>query len=197
MPYIVERIMAARQTCSYGMTNEIKQEVANNKRTGSWDIYSIKSGTVVLIQSVENGNQSKDYGNSVIIQDTDGTYVRYAHLESIDLQEGDWVSEGQIIGKMGDTGNGYPAPNKHLHVSVYPSTVTGGFRSADAKINPEEYIKGGTYPANTKISTPYKYKIYIDGWNFYLHEGTDFSGIDINKIDNWNKGLKGKDVIDE
>ena len=31
----------------------------------------------------------------------------------------------------------------------------------------------------------------------YPHEGTDFSGQDINKIEGWQKGLNGRSTIDE
>ncbi|WP_318677853.1 M23 family metallopeptidase [Treponema sp.] len=199
MPKDVERIMAARAACSYGMPPDLKQRINDNKRTDIWGIYSIKSGIVVLVQSEKNGNQSRNYGNSIIIQNTDETFVRYAHLESVNIQEGYWVFEGQCIGKMEDTGNGIPTPNKHLHISVYTSWAykdKNGFRSVNAIINPEIYIKSGTYPCNTMISSWYNQEFIRKDGTKYTHEGTDFSGLDINKIDGWQKGLKGKEIFD-
>jgi len=197
IPSKVERMQAARGSCTYGTTGEIRQLISDNKRTDSWGIYSIKGGTVAMIQSGKN--QSGSYGNSIIIQNIDGKYTRYAHLESIGVELGDWVGEGEQIGRMGDTGSGIPGPNKHLHVSVYPDWAysdVNGFRKENAVINPEEYIKGGTYPANTKIST--KFSDTLNGKSGpYSHEGTDFSGQSKNIISGWQKGLKGKEIIDD
>lgn len=101
---------------------------------------------------------------------------------------------------MGDTGNGLPAPTKHLHVSVYPSWAKddkNGFRGCNAITNPEAYIKSGTYPANTKISTPYKKPIIKKDGSYYFHEGTDFSGLNEKLIENWNKGIFGSEGLNE
>lgn len=205
MPQFAERIMASRASCSYGTTTEIRQKIADNKRTDSWGIYSIRSGTVIQIQTFNLDLPADDYrqpvyGNNIIIQDTDGTFVRYAHLESMNVENGDWVGEGTQIGKMGDTGNGEPRPNKHLHVSVYPSWAYKdkfGFKSVNAITNPEAYIKSGTYPANTKISTPYRKPIIKKDGSYYFHEGTDFSGLNKNLIENWNKGISGTEGLNE
>ena len=195
IPSKVECIQAARASCTYGTPSEIRQLISDNKRTDSWGIYSIKGGTVAMIQSGKN--QSGSYGNSIIIQNIDGNYTRYAHLESIGVELGDWVGEGEQIGRMGNTGSGIPGPNKHLHVSVYPNWAysdVNGFRKENAVINPEEYIKGGTYPANTKISTHFMEMIGNEG---YPHEGTDFSGKAQKLINGWQQGLKGKETIDD
>lgn len=68
-----------------------------------------------------------------------------------------------------------------------------GFMSKNAIINPASYIKSGTYPCNTEISTPYKWPI---GKTKYLHEGTDFSGLYARLLKDWQKGLLGKETID-
>ena len=134
-------------------------------RTDPWGIYSIKDGKVT------HAYESDDYGLTVIIRDKKtGESVRYAHFESYSVEVGDSVREGEQIGVMGDTGNGVPGPNKHLHVSVYPAGAEN-FTSSQA-INPSDYIACGVPPANTTVSTP---------WHFmmpggYRHEGVDYSG---------------------
>ena len=41
--------------------------------------------------------------------------VRYAHLESISVKEGQTIKEGDVIGIMGNTGQSFGA---HLHIDV-------------------------------------------------------------------------------
>jgi len=156
------------------------------KRNSLWDIYAIKSGTVV---ATTNASES-DYGNSLLIKDSDGIVARYAHLVGLQLNVGSVVLEGQVIGVMGDTGT----TNKHLHVSVYPVGTLAPYWSNDAKINPVNYIKEGTYPANTYISTPFG-TIGPD-WPSGIHDGTDFSGINDNVIPDWSHGITGVVGID-
>jgi murein DD-endopeptidase MepM/ murein hydrolase activator NlpD len=55
--------------------------------------------------------------------DADGTrdQYRYYHLDSFaeDLEVGDWVSAGDVIGYVGDTGNATPG-GWHLHFEIRP-----------------------------------------------------------------------------
>jgi murein DD-endopeptidase MepM/ murein hydrolase activator NlpD len=68
------------------------------------------SGTVVKIQSLTDS-----YGKNVRIRDADGNTHYFAHLSGFgDIQEGDTVDAGTIIGYSGDTGNG----GAHLHYEV-------------------------------------------------------------------------------
>ena len=55
------------------------------------------------------------YGNTVIIDHGLGLFTLYSHLSSIDVEEGDTVERGQIIGRTGDTGL---AGGDHLHFAV-------------------------------------------------------------------------------
>lgn len=55
------------------------------------------------------------YGNTVVIDHGAGLQTLYAHLSSVDVQEGDRVSQGQILGRTGTTGL---AIGDHLHYEV-------------------------------------------------------------------------------
>ena len=75
-------------------------------------------GKVTLLSS-ESG-----YGNHLYIEKDDVTTV-YAHCKTIYVKEGDWISQGQQIGEVGQTGN---ATGPHLHFEI---------RKQNRVINPE------------------------------------------------------------
>ncbi len=159
-------------------------------RTDMWGIYSIKSGKVFMVHEQTKNNYSP-YGNNIIIQDKNGNFVRYGHLEKILVKEGEDITEGRKIGVMGSTGNGNPGPNKHLHVSVYPEGTDKNNFPMSAVLDPTEYIREGTYPSNTKISTVFKYEITRSDDTKYNHEGIDFSGREWNLLTDWSFGISG------
>ncbi|QYJ03429.1 M23 family metallopeptidase [Nocardioides panacisoli] len=63
-------------------------------------------------------------GNHVILELAEGVYAFYAHLKegSITLEEGDSVSAGDEIGRLGNSGN-TSAPHLHLHVMTADSAL--------------------------------------------------------------------------
>jgi murein DD-endopeptidase MepM/ murein hydrolase activator NlpD len=69
------------------------------------------------------------YGWGVILRHTDDLETRYAHLERIEVLTGQKVSRGDIIGKMGRSGN---ATGVHLHYEVLRQ---------GKPINPVPYMK--------------------------------------------------------
>lgn len=79
--------------------------------SASKNIKAAISGEVVKI-----GKNADSRGNYVIIQ-KDGSDFQtcYYHLASIAVKEGDWVTAGDKIGVMGDTGN---AKGVHLHFQI-------------------------------------------------------------------------------
>jgi hypothetical protein len=60
-------------------------------------------------------------GNAVILDIGGGNYANYAHLQpdSIRVQEGDRVSQGDVLGLVGNSGNSI-APHLHFHVMSSP-----------------------------------------------------------------------------
>lgn len=77
---------------------------------------------------VYSGNQLQGYGNMVIIRHASGYLTSYAHLEGLDLQKGIKVSKGDIIGKVGDTGN-VNEPQLHF-----------GVREGREPVDPQKFL---------------------------------------------------------
>lgn len=68
--------------------------------------------------SVAQGLQS--YGNMIEIEHGGGKIItRYAHLDKMLVSVGQKVSVGQIIGKVGSTGNVRGADPSHLHFELF------------------------------------------------------------------------------
>lgn len=73
-------------------------------------IYASDSGTVVAVV-----NMHYSWGNYVQIDHGNGYKTLYAHMSSFAVQLGDTVSQGQIIGYVGNTGNSY---GNHCHFEM-------------------------------------------------------------------------------
>lgn len=72
-------------------------------------IHAIKSGTVLKAE------YHYSWGNHVVIQHEDGTTALYAHQQRFAVKAGDNVSQSQLIGYVGSTGNSTGA---HLHLEI-------------------------------------------------------------------------------
>ena len=94
-------------------------DIADKKNT---EIYASKSGTIIYT------GYSGSYGNLVKIQHSDGYETYYAHCSKILVSLNDYVEQGQLIAKMGATGN---ATGSHVHFEI---------RLNGEAINPYEYI---------------------------------------------------------
>ncbi|MBI2464223.1 peptidoglycan DD-metalloendopeptidase family protein [Candidatus Peregrinibacteria bacterium] len=89
-------------------------------------IWAAADGTVIKAATGWNGG----YGNHVIIDHGNGLQTLYAHMERFYVNVGDVVTQGQIIGKQGNTGRVYGVTGIHLHFEV---------RDNGVKRNPANY----------------------------------------------------------
>jgi murein DD-endopeptidase MepM/ murein hydrolase activator NlpD len=86
-------------------------------------VYAVDSGVVVY-----SGWNNWGYGNVVVINHGNGWQTLYAHLNSINVGCGQSVSQGNVIGNIGTTGN---STGSHLHFEMmYNGT----------KVNPWDYL---------------------------------------------------------
>ncbi|WP_221348610.1 M23 family metallopeptidase [Streptomyces beigongshangae] len=86
---------------------------------------AVHSGTIT------EAGWSGSYGYRTVLTLDDGTEVWYAHQSSIGVSVGQKVSTGDVIGRVGATGN---VTGAHLHLEVYTS---GG-----APVDPMAWLRG-------------------------------------------------------
>ncbi len=72
-------------------------------------IYAAADGEVILAQ------KSSSYGNYIIIDHGGGLKTLYAHCSQLLIEKGDSVKKGQVIAKVGSTGQ---STRPHLHFEV-------------------------------------------------------------------------------
>jgi murein DD-endopeptidase MepM/ murein hydrolase activator NlpD len=87
--------------------------------SGTPPIVAAKAGTVTFA----GGNACCSYGLYVIVDHGGGVTTLYGHFSSIAVSRGQWVAQGQTLGRGGRTGY---ATGPHLHFEV---RVNGGVRN--------------------------------------------------------------------
>lgn len=100
-------------------------DIAVNAGYGVVNVIAAQSGKVILAKDSPNcpSNTATEpcngsgYGNYVKIEDASGVVIIYAHMHqgTITVKEGDYVEQGQVIGKVGSSGRSTGA---HLHFEV-------------------------------------------------------------------------------
>ena len=100
---------------------------------GSPGIQAIADG-IVLISEDLRGNQNggyRSFGRYIVIyHPSEDVYSLYAHMSERYATRGQEVKRGQIIGKVGSTGN---STGNHLHLEIHP----GSYRNP---VNPRRYF---------------------------------------------------------
>lgn len=97
------------------------------------DIYASSSGIIIYASFMQDG-----FGNTIIIEHSNNIKTLYCHVdENFIVKIGDFVNQGEIIGKVGPKylSNGIQNGNTtgpHLHFSIYKDNQT---------VDPLEYIK--------------------------------------------------------
>lgn len=84
-------------------------------------VMAIQKGIVerVLSDDERRIRAFSGYGNGVIVNHKDGTWALYAHLDGTNVNEGDWVQAGDVVGTMGNSSNGkFRGMGTHLHVEL-------------------------------------------------------------------------------
>lgn len=93
-------------------------DIGNSRGT---PVVASASGKVVkVVNYCKEGNSSCGgrYGNYITIEHPNGMKTKYAHLGSVNVSLGQNVNQGQLIGKIGNTGR---STGPHLHFEVINS----------------------------------------------------------------------------
>ena len=78
------------------------------------NIYAADSGVVVT------STYDSSYGYYIMISHGDGRYTLYAHMSQLIAAEGDYVTQGEVIGLVGSTGW---STGPHVHFEIYEDGV--------------------------------------------------------------------------
>jgi murein DD-endopeptidase MepM/ murein hydrolase activator NlpD len=77
---------------------------------------------------VERKYEPLGYGNYIVIRHNYGFLTKYAHMNDVYVDEGDIVTQGQVVGAMGNTGL---STGPHLHFEV---------RIGSQVVDPEKFL---------------------------------------------------------
>lgn len=116
------------------ITGELKNhngmDIAANMGT---TVYAADGGKVVLAEWYGG------YGNCIMIDHGNGYKTLYGHLSYIGVKNGQTVTQGNTIGRVGSTGN---STGPHLHFEVY---LNG------SRIDPEQFYSGLNISADAGV----------------------------------------------
>jgi murein DD-endopeptidase MepM/ murein hydrolase activator NlpD len=113
------RVVAGFGIAANGTHNDGINIVA---RAGS-PVHAAKAGEVVYV-----GNELRGYGNLVLIKHPGGYLTAYAHNSVVLVRKGDRVARGQVIARVGATGQ---VREPQLHFEI---------RAGRSPVNPTEYL---------------------------------------------------------
>ena len=93
---------------THPITGVFKLHTGTDFSVGDGNAYAASSGTAHV-------SHPGWAGNLVTIDHGGGVQTAYAHLASVTVNEGQWVSIGQVVGRIGERGM---ATGPHLHFEV-------------------------------------------------------------------------------
>lgn len=130
--------------------------------SGNWKTHKgidLAASTGTPVESVGDGTvisagRNGGYGNYILIRHTQGYETAYAHLSKINVKKGQRVTQGQLIGAVGTTGN---STGPHLHYEMHKNgKVIDPFNSQVPK---EEPISDDLRPQLEKMVAEYQSQV--------------------------------------
>lgn len=108
-----------------GLSSHTGIDIANRTNTSGDPVTTFLQGEVIGTYVT-----SKGYGNYVVVDHGYNLTSIYAHLSAIEVEQGQDVEPGDLIGRMGTTGN---STGVHLHFEV---------RVYEVPVNPRVFMVG-------------------------------------------------------
>lgn len=103
----------------------------------SWNVPIVASKSGTVFKEIHGDEKNWiGYGNGIVINHGDGYFTHYAHMSSTAVTQGQYVTQGQVIGYMGSTGN---STGRHLHFSIATGQYGAGGR-IDNNVGSMNYI---------------------------------------------------------
>lgn len=133
-PMLIEPEARDDQTFLWPVTGKVVSEFGPLSDGLHNDGINIAAPRGTPVRAAENGvvvyagNELRGFGNMLLIRHADGFVTAYAHNESLLVERGDTVERGQIIARVGSSGN-VDSPQLHFEIRV----------GTDA-VDPREYL---------------------------------------------------------
>ncbi len=96
-------------------------------------VYPVLPGEVV---ETDHWTGSGSAGNAITVKHADTLATSYLHLDDISVDVGDWVNQGDMIGRVGSTGASY----NHLHLGFFENLPNPNQRDERYSKNPLEIL---------------------------------------------------------
>jgi murein DD-endopeptidase MepM/ murein hydrolase activator NlpD len=120
--------VSGRVISDFGATaNGGKNDGINLAANKDAPIHASASGTVTYA-----GDDLKNYGNLLLVKHSGGYTTAYAHADRLIVARGAFVTRGQVIGYVGQTGD-VSSPQLHFEI-----------RSGTQPVNPRSYLSSAT-----------------------------------------------------
>jgi len=120
--------VSGRVISDFGATaNGGKNDGINLAANKDAPIHASASGTVTYA-----GDDLKNYGNLLLVKHSGGYTTAYAHANRLIVTRGAFVTRGQVIGYVGQTGD-VSSPQLHFEI-----------RSGTTPVNPRSYLSSAT-----------------------------------------------------
>ena len=110
--YLTKPVSGAKET--QGLHGKYRTAVDLASSIGT-PIHAAATGVVLIARS---SGWNGGYGNYIVVQHSNGLQTLYAHLSDVLVNQGQSVGQGDLIGKMGSSGN---STGSHLHFELFGS----------------------------------------------------------------------------
>ena len=130
-----------RLTTEFGERRYVNDELTSYRHNGI-DI-AAPTGTEVLATNYGEVVFEKEMilmGNTIVIDHGHGFFSTYLHLHEIQVDKGEWVEKGDVIGTVGTTGFS-TGPHLHFTLSYYDTPLEPGYFIINAPYTKEEHYQ--------------------------------------------------------